>query len=92
MNAEGNKRKGIISLCLILSNYDARKGLLHGSYSTSVDCIKWGHDLKFRELKFKAYSRHKEHSLSIKDRGTKEDFQMYKVDLRAISQKKVPKC
>jgi len=75
VNSEGNKRKGIISLCLFLCHYDARKGLLHGSCSTFVDSVKWSHDLNFKELKFKIYSRHKEHSLSIKDRGMKEDFQ-----------------
>lgn len=91
-NSEGSKRKGITSLCLIPSNCDTRKGLLHGSCSTFVDSIKWSQDLNFRELKLKAYSRHKEHSLSIKDRGIKDNFQMYKVDLWAISRNKAPKC
>lgn len=53
-----------------------RKGLLRSSCDTSVDGIKWGHDLNFREFKFKDHSRHKEHSLSIKDGEAKEEFQM----------------
>lgn len=69
------RKRIIISVCSILSNYMG-KGLLCSLCGTFVDGIKWGHDLNFRELKFKDHSRHKEHSLSIKDREAKEEFQM----------------